>query len=336
MSALIVQPDLVATAAGNLTSIRSTLNEAVAAAQRSTTALVPAAQDEVSNAVALLFGDFGRQYQLLSLQARQFHDQFVSSLSSGAQAYLSAEAAAEQALSNAATPYEGLVANTVTNLQTIGGTFVGETAPAFLQTINSQVFNPAIPSAILQAATGDPLPLLALTGQFAQGYANQVQAITVQPSLVPLTTPGPNLPLALTLPPQDILAFDAFGPPVNALSATAQSGTAFVSAIQAGNPVAAATALIDAPANVTNAFLNGSETLAIGPGTLTVVGGLTGSATLNIPFSGLLDPLQPFNVTGQLVGNPTVQTVTITGAPVGGLVAGLLDTPSLLEGLADG
>jgi hypothetical protein len=95
--------------------------------------------------------------------------------------------------------------------------------------------------------------------------------------------------------------------------------------VQTGNPPAALTALIDAPANIANAFLNGEQTL---PLTLPVPGL---SLTADVPFAGLLVPLQPFTATAMLPGNPLLQTVTITGPPVGGLVPTLVEfAPELL------
>ncbi|WP_164926778.1 PE family protein, partial [Mycobacterium tuberculosis] len=50
--------------------------------------------DEVSTAIAALFGAHGQAYQALSAQAQAFHAQFVQALTSGGGAYAAAEAAA--------------------------------------------------------------------------------------------------------------------------------------------------------------------------------------------------------------------------------------------------
>ncbi|WP_152331020.1 PE family protein, partial [Mycobacterium tuberculosis] len=67
------------------------------AAAANTTALLAAGADEVSTAVAALFGAHGQAYQALSAQAQAFHAQFVQALTSGGGAYAAAEAAAEAA-----------------------------------------------------------------------------------------------------------------------------------------------------------------------------------------------------------------------------------------------
>ena len=93
MSFLVVAPDWVESAAADLESIRSSLNAAHVAAAVPTTAIAAAGADEVSAAVAALFGRFGQEYQTLNAQASAFHRQFVQALTSGAGSYLATEAA---------------------------------------------------------------------------------------------------------------------------------------------------------------------------------------------------------------------------------------------------
>jgi hypothetical protein len=88
-----VTPEAFTAAAQDLTRIGSAIRSANSAAAVSTTQVAVAAQDEVSAAIAGLFGDYGQQYQALMAQAGQFHDEFVQSLSSSAGAYAAAEAA---------------------------------------------------------------------------------------------------------------------------------------------------------------------------------------------------------------------------------------------------
>ncbi|WP_156689645.1 PE family protein [Mycobacterium sp. Marseille-P9652] len=99
MSYVIATPDLVESAANNLAGIRSSLAEAAATAAGPTTGIATAAQDEISIAIASLFGNVGQEFQALSAQAQGFHQQFVELMNAGAGAYASAEAAnAGQAL----------------------------------------------------------------------------------------------------------------------------------------------------------------------------------------------------------------------------------------------
>lgn len=66
MSYLVVVPELVAAAATDLANIGSSISAANAAAAAPTTALVAAGGDEVSAAIAALFGAHARAYQALT------------------------------------------------------------------------------------------------------------------------------------------------------------------------------------------------------------------------------------------------------------------------------
>ncbi len=98
MSFVIAVPDLVEVAAQDLAGIRSSLDEVTEAIVAPTTSLVPAAQDEVSAAIAKLFGAFGQEYQALNAEVATFHNAFVNAMTSGAAAYLDAEIANGAAL----------------------------------------------------------------------------------------------------------------------------------------------------------------------------------------------------------------------------------------------
>jgi len=130
--------------------------------------LAAAAQDEVSVAIASLFGNFGEQFQAVSAQAQAFHAQFVSVMNGSAAAYISTEAAnagegllggavtaPAQAVAQAlgapgliqgvssfgaavAAPYQALVSNTVTNLQAINSTFAADPFPFLNQVAANQ------------------------------------------------------------------------------------------------------------------------------------------------------------------------------------------------------
>ncbi|BDB44457.1 MULTISPECIES: PE family protein [Mycobacterium] len=124
MSYLSMAPEWVTAAAADLAGIGSALGAAGSAAAGATTAVLPAGADEVSAAVAELFGAHGQAFQEVSARAAQFHDQFVQTLRSGAGAYASAEAASVAALAAAGTPAQqlqaailGFHANLLTNEQ---------------------------------------------------------------------------------------------------------------------------------------------------------------------------------------------------------------------------
>ncbi|GFG78626.1 hypothetical protein MPRG_19020 [Mycobacterium paragordonae] len=92
MSFVIASPDLLTSAAANLSGIGSAVGAANAAALAPTVELLAAGADEVSEAITALFGTHAQQYQLASAQAAQFHEGFVQSLTSAGGAYAFAEA----------------------------------------------------------------------------------------------------------------------------------------------------------------------------------------------------------------------------------------------------
>lgn len=105
MTSLITQPQLLASAAADASSIGSALDQARSAAAASTTNVVAAAEDEISSVTAQLFGAYGQEYQALLQQATTFHEDFVAALSAAGSAYTQAEAeiASSLGLTGAAT-----------------------------------------------------------------------------------------------------------------------------------------------------------------------------------------------------------------------------------------
>ena len=93
MSFVIAVPEYVTVAASDLANLASTISAANAAAAAPTSAVLAAGSDEVSAAVATVFGAHAQAYQALSAQAAAFHQQFVQLLNAGAGSYASAEAA---------------------------------------------------------------------------------------------------------------------------------------------------------------------------------------------------------------------------------------------------
>jgi hypothetical protein len=93
MSAVIAVPELIAETATDLASIGSTFSEAHIAAATPTIGLVPAAADEVSEAVAHLFSRYAGDYHALAGQAAASQHQFVQNVKASAVSYASAEAA---------------------------------------------------------------------------------------------------------------------------------------------------------------------------------------------------------------------------------------------------
>ncbi|MGO9380754.1 MAG: PE family protein [Mycobacterium sp.] len=227
MSFVTIAPEYVEAAAQDLAGIGSSLSEATSAAAAPTIGLAPAAADEVSAAIAALFGDHGQQFQALAARASAFHEQFVGLLNSGAGAYLSTEAAnAEQTLAASAPSFGGGAAGAVAQAesavasslsQSITGFQTGFAAletggvPGLINDVNSFGATVAAPYQTLFSTTGanwqsletaisaNPAPLMHQINQlgYAQAIGTGFQS-TVQ-----------NLPAELANLPMNIQAAQA-------------------------------------------------------------------------------------------------------------------------------
>ncbi|WP_186242696.1 PE family protein, partial [Mycobacterium simulans] len=93
MSFVIAAPEMLATAAQDVASIGTSLGAANAAAAASTTGVLSAGADEVSEAISSLFSNYAKQYQSLSVRAAELHQSFVQALNAAGGAYAGAEAA---------------------------------------------------------------------------------------------------------------------------------------------------------------------------------------------------------------------------------------------------
>src|SRR5271169_6302025 len=171
-------------------------------------------------------------------------------------------------------------------------------------TLDQMALVPVIPMGLLGALA----PIIALPGQMAQSFTNllppgsilaqmsqnatnTISALTqLNTTINPAVTFEGLIP-AVNFGPGLQLVFDSIGAPGNALAALNSTGVAFTAAVQAGNPSAAAAALLDAPANMTNGFLNGSTLITLPPVNATVSGIITATTTTEIPLGGLLAPL---------------------------------------------
>ena len=71
-SYVVAAPEALDVVAGELTGIAEAIKGAVATAEPSTTGVVAAAGDEVSAAVASLFGGYAQEFQTLTARATLF------------------------------------------------------------------------------------------------------------------------------------------------------------------------------------------------------------------------------------------------------------------------
>src|SRR5271155_455484 len=92
-SYVIAVPEALSAASADLSGIGESIRAATAVAAPSTTGIVPPALDEVSAAIARLFGTYGQDFHALSAQSASFHDRFVQAFNTGEAAYVSTEAA---------------------------------------------------------------------------------------------------------------------------------------------------------------------------------------------------------------------------------------------------
>ena len=92
MSFLLVAPDILQTAAADVAQVGSAVTAGNLAAALPTTEVAAAGADEVSAAIAALFGAHAQQYQAVAARAATYHEQFVSTLNAAAASYVGAEA----------------------------------------------------------------------------------------------------------------------------------------------------------------------------------------------------------------------------------------------------
>ncbi|MGV7673146.1 PE family protein [Mycobacterium persicum] len=207
MTHLIAAPEMMVSAATNAVEIGSAITAAGATAAGSTTNVLAAAADEVSAAIAKLFGTYGQQLQAALTQATAFHDQFVQTLAGAATTYAQAEAANAAAVVNALgginAQVQSLLAPAVPNAAAgptvmaaaapaastvalvMGGTFDPEPFPLYVSLINNAYIQPFFPGAnptgVSYPAQLWPLSIfqgnLTLNESVAQGMTDLTNAI---------------------------------------------------------------------------------------------------------------------------------------------------------------
>ena len=176
------------------------------------------------------------------------------------------------------------------------------------------------------------LPPGSILEQMAQNGTNVVDALTnfnTELDILTVSLIGPSTAnLSFGAPVQ--LIFGLLGAPGNALSALNSTGVALAGAVQAGNASAAAAAILDAPANLANGFLNGTTSVMLPPTALTIIG-LPTVSTVTLSLGGLLTPLSfPSAVSNVEDGVFILPVDIVGGTPVGGLIPAMLSVDSQL------
>jgi PE-PPE domain/PE family len=191
LSFVITTPQMLATAAADLAGIGETVSEANAEAAAVTTGLVPAAQDEVSEAIAALFGGYAKEYHALSAEAAEFHEQLVQALGASAGSYVAAESANAAALLQ--TARQDIVNAVNTTSQSLLGRSLGATGTGTSSLAGSAVVSAVdrfadVATTLVMGGTGMPIP--------TTSFLNTVNNLFLQPNL-----PGTN-PMGLNTPEQ--------------------------------------------------------------------------------------------------------------------------------------
>jgi PE family/PPE-SVP subfamily C-terminal region len=119
MSFVTTVPAAIAAAATQLEGIGNSFTAESAAAAGPTTAVAPAASDEVSALQAGAFSTYGQLYQTVSAEAQAIHQQFVNLLQSSSNSYQGTETAnqagaAASSLSNASGAASSAAPTTIT------------------------------------------------------------------------------------------------------------------------------------------------------------------------------------------------------------------------------
>ena len=144
MSYTVATPEELASAAAELGHVGSKIGAAGTTAAGPTTGVVAAAQDEVSAAVATLFGRYGEEYQAILARSALFHDHFTAALTAAANAYADVETASAALLGEA--PAGRVSAATVTAL-IMGGTSNPVPDPQYVQDVFARYIQPTLPGA---------------------------------------------------------------------------------------------------------------------------------------------------------------------------------------------
>ncbi len=123
MSFVVVAADVLDTAAADIAQIGSAVTAGNLAAAIPTTELAAAGADEVSAAIAALFGAHAQEYQAAAARAAMYSEQFVRTLSAASASYAATEA-------SAATSMQGALSAVTAPSRLLGSPLLGGAATA--------------------------------------------------------------------------------------------------------------------------------------------------------------------------------------------------------------
>jgi hypothetical protein len=114
MTSVFVVPDMLETAAADVARIGSAVTAGNLAAAIPTTELAAAGADEVSAAIAAVFGAHAQEFQAAAAQATTYYEQFVRTMSAAAASYAFTDAANAAGLSSELQAFLNSPLNTIT------------------------------------------------------------------------------------------------------------------------------------------------------------------------------------------------------------------------------
>jgi hypothetical protein len=179
MSFVTTVPEALAAAATKLEGIGSAQTAQNAAAAPPTTAIVPAAADEVSALQATQFSAFGNLYQSVSAQATAVHQALVNTLGTNAGSYTNAETANQAAAGS--TSLSGLLSLGSTPGTAGGATSFGINGVQNFTSAGSDLISMAsigtLPGFGAPAAGGSAASALSLADVSASGAAGPAGSV---------------------------------------------------------------------------------------------------------------------------------------------------------------
>jgi hypothetical protein len=186
MQYVITAPEALAATATDVARIGTSIEAASAAAAASINGVPAAAEDEVSTAVAKLFGLYGQEYQALVGQAAAFHSEFSHALAAAGNAYALAETGNAAVVSGASNAL-------IASVQALIG-----------QTPTGSGASPAATIALILGGTGNPLPDLDYVLGISTSYVQRLF-----PGAIPMGLFTPEMFWPVT--PQLGAPFSTFG-----------------------------------------------------------------------------------------------------------------------------
>ncbi len=227
MSDLFAAPEALASTAADVQSIGSTISAAGANAAGQTTGLLAAAEDEVSAAIANLFGAYGQEYQVALSRAAAFHQQFTQALAAAGSVYAQAEAtnaAVVSGISNdVGAPLRALMGQALT-----GGAPTG-TSP--LSVVKLASGDPLY--AVIMGGTNNPTPNSVYVNNVMNAYIKPLyptalaQVLTTPEQFWPVTPQLGNMTYAQSVAKGLSLLNDALLNPTTGILTTGNSAVVF-------------------------------------------------------------------------------------------------------------